>query len=69
MTIRGTMRLYQRRDPEDEYVTMCYYIQKEFKLSIEEMKKMPASTFRILAEEMKKDAENQEKEYEKSRRR
>ena len=67
MTLEDMSRLVKRRDPEAEYVTMCYYIQKEFGLSIKEMKQMPASTFRILIEEMQRDYKKQQKEMESAR--
>ena len=44
-------------DPEDVYVTSCYYIQKEFGYTIEEMRQLPVGTYLVLIEEMRKESE------------
>lgn len=43
-------------DLEERYITACYIVMENFGYTIEELKRMPATTFHILLDEMKKKA-------------
>jgi uncharacterized protein YjfI (DUF2170 family) len=55
-------------DIEDKYVTACYILMREFGcLDIEVLKRLPATTFIMLLEEMEKQAEREKQEMEKNK--
>ena len=52
---------------EDKYITAAYVIMRKFKYTLNEILTMPASTFNILLEELKKQHEKEEAEMKKAR--
>lgn len=53
-------------DIEEKYVTACFVLMYEFGYDIEQMSKMPATTFEILLDELRKKSER-EKEASKEK--
>ena len=56
-------------DLEDRYVTSLYVVMREFGYTLDEMKNTPATTFLMLLDEMKKQADKEKEEYNKNKRR
>lgn len=50
---------------QDKIVTSCYIIQRKLKHTIFDIKEMPAASFSVILEEIKKEAKEQEKAYKK----
>lgn len=61
------MQEAQRENAEDNFVTACFYVGREFKLSPNEILQMKSTQFDVLLEEMDKHYKLEKKQAEDAR--